>query len=296
MPRILSFALILSGLALFLGNELRALFATMDLAFGRNAVISISATRPDSANEGKTVHVIGQLTTPKPATDATLGVSGDYASLNRIVEMNQWSLIPRRRSASRDTLSANGFELRWSPLEVDTRRENAPPEQLNPSMALHTQQFFAEGLQIGDFSIDRDQISLLGTPIPVPISEQLGGVIARALPDHTPAREGDWTVLSPAPPSSTTGRPIWPLGAYRIRFEQVPLAKVTIVARQRGQNLTPFGSGVGPRAFLVRDGEHPIEAVFDEAETSNRVLTWGFRFVGIALVLFGLLAIVRRRK
>ncbi len=110
-------------------NELRTIFATMDLAIGRNAIVSVNTTRPDPANEGKTAPVIGHLISRKPAADATLGVSGDYASLHRIVQMNQWILIPRRRSASTHTQTANGFELRWSPLEPAVRHpSNGMPQ------------------------------------------------------------------------------------------------------------------------------------------------------------------------
>ena len=285
LPRFLSYALVVIGLILVVGNELRAVLATYDLAVGRRAATSVDSAKPDPTNEGKMVHLTGNLTTVKPATDIALGLSGDSALLHRIVEMNQWSKIPRRRSGSPDTISANGFELHWSAVEVDTAVDNAPPEQQNASMALNSQDFFAEGVQLGGFSIGRAEIRLLGPAVPVPSTGQLGDSIALALPGHTPAREGDWIVLSPA----TSGR----IGAYRIRFEEVPLKKVTIVARQWGQNLVPFG--VGLKAFLVRDGEQPIESVFDEAETSNRVITWGIRLVGSAIIVFGMLSILRRK-
>jgi len=284
LPRFLSYALVVFGLILVVGNELRAVLATYDLAVGRQTVTSVDAAKPDPTNEGKMVHVIGNLTTGKPATDIALGLSGDYALVHRIVEMNQWRKIPRRSSSSPDTISANGFELRWSAVEVDTTVDNAPPEQQNAPMAIHSQDFFAEGVQLVGFSIGRDEIRLLGTAVRIPSTSQLGDSIALALPGYTPARKGDWIVLSPA----TSGR----VGAYRIRFEQVPLQKVTIVARQFGQNLVPFGVGV--KSFLVRDGEQPIESVFDEAETSNRVLTWGIRLAGSAIILFGMLSILRR--
>jgi len=285
LPRFLSYALVVFGLILVVGNELRAVFASYDLAVGRQTVTSVDAAKPDPTNEGKMVHVIGNLTTVKPATDIALGLSGDYALLHRIVEMNQWRKIGRRSSSSPDTISANGFELRWSAVEVDTAIDNAPAEQQNAPMALHSQDFFADGLQLGGFAIGRDEIRLLGSAVRVPSTSQLGDSIALALPGHTPAREGDWIVLSPA-----TSRRV---GAYRIRFEEVPLKEVTIVARQLGQNLVPFGVGI--KAFLVRDGEQPIESVFDVAETSNRVLTWGMRLLGSAITLFGMLSILRRK-
>ena len=285
LPGFLSYALVVLGLILVFGNELRAVFATYDLAVGRQTVSSVDAAKPDPTNEGKMVHLIGNLTAAEPATDTALGLSGEYALLHRIVEMNQWRKIGRRSSSSPGTISANGFELRWSAVEVDTAVDNAPEAQQNAPMALHSQDFFADGVQLGGFSIGRDEIRLLGAAVRVPSNGQLGDSIALALPGHTPAREGDWIVLSPA----TSSR----VGAYRIRFEEVPLKKVTIVARQWGRNLVPFGVGV--KAFLVRDGEHPIESIFDAAETSNRVLTWGIRMAGLAISGFGMLSILRRK-
>ncbi len=285
LPRFLSYALVVVGLTLVGGNELRAVLATYDLAVGRQTVTSVDAAKPDPANEGKIVHVIGNLITVKPAADTALGLSGDFVLLHRIVEMNQWRKTPRRSSSSPDTISANGFDLRWSAVEVDTAIDNAPPEQQNAPMALHSQDFLADGVQLGGFTIGGDEIHLLGTAVKVPSTRQLGDSIALALPGYTPAREGDWIVL--APPTSSK------VGAYRIRFEEVPLKKVTIVARQLGQNLVPFGVGI--KAFLVRDGEQPIESVFGEAETSNRVLTWGIRLVGSAMIVFGMLSILRHK-
>src|SRR5580765_6380159 len=84
------FVLILgSGAALF-WNEGRAVQTQRSLTEGAGVVIDIDPAQVDPANEGKLVHVSGDMRAPAPVVDADFGVSANGLRLVRSVEMFQW--------------------------------------------------------------------------------------------------------------------------------------------------------------------------------------------------------------
>jgi hypothetical protein len=92
-----SIAGVLFGIVLILGsgvlmfwNEGRAVQTARSLAEGQGVVVDVDAARVDPGNDGKLVHVTGDLKTTAPLNDPEFGVSVPAARLVRTVEMYQW--------------------------------------------------------------------------------------------------------------------------------------------------------------------------------------------------------------
>ena len=90
-------------------NEGRAVQTAKSLAEGAGLVIDVDAARVDPANEGKLVHVSGEMKAGVQPRDPEFAVTADGLRLVRKVEMYQWkeekktetkkiSAAPRRRS------------------------------------------------------------------------------------------------------------------------------------------------------------------------------------------------------
>ena len=82
-------ALLVSVVLLF-WNEGRAIHTTQGLAEGSGVVRSVSATSVDAANNGRLVHVVGDLTVAGPVADPDFGQRASGVRLLRKVEMYQW--------------------------------------------------------------------------------------------------------------------------------------------------------------------------------------------------------------
>ena len=91
-------ALLVSVVLLF-WNEGRAIHTAQGLAEGSGIVRSVSATTVDPANNGRLVHVAGELTVAGPVVDPDFGQRASGVRLLRKVEMYQWKEDTQSQSA-----------------------------------------------------------------------------------------------------------------------------------------------------------------------------------------------------
>src|SRR5436305_8315140 len=78
-----------SGIGLF-WNEGRAVQTVKSLTEGASLVVDIDPGRVDPANDGKLVHVTGNMKADTEPNDAEFGVSAEGLHLVRAVQMYQW--------------------------------------------------------------------------------------------------------------------------------------------------------------------------------------------------------------
>ncbi|MCI5128714.1 MAG: hypothetical protein D3907_09490 [Candidatus Electrothrix sp. AUS3] len=78
------------------------------------------------------------------------------------------------------------------------------------------------------------------------------------------------------------------VGDVRIQFESVAPTEVSIVAQQEGSRLRPYHARAGGDIELLQIGEHSAEAMFQKAQTDNKILTWILRAAGFLLMMIGL--------
>src|SRR5690242_19301455 len=100
---------VLVGLACTVGacvllfcNEGRAVQTERSLDEGRGLVVSADASRVDPANQGKLVHISGEVKAGAPLRDADFNVAANALRLVRTVEMYQWK--EESKSETRKTL------------------------------------------------------------------------------------------------------------------------------------------------------------------------------------------------
>src|SRR5215470_7840525 len=82
--------LVVGSAVLLFWNEGRAVQTARSLAEGQGIIVDADVGRIDAVNDGKLVHVSGDLKTSAPLNDAEFGVSTKAARLVRNVEMYQW--------------------------------------------------------------------------------------------------------------------------------------------------------------------------------------------------------------
>src|SRR5262249_33496238 len=121
---VIGFVLVaLSGFGLF-WNEGRAVQTAKSLAEGAALVITIDASpvdprRVDAANEGRLVHVTGEMKAGVKPSDPEFGVSAEGLRLVRTAEMYQWreekkTETKKNVGGSEETVTTYSYVQVWS--------------------------------------------------------------------------------------------------------------------------------------------------------------------------------------
>lgn len=78
------------------------------------------------------------------------------------------------------------------------------------------------------------------------------------------------------------------VGDVRITFEKIVPAKVTIIAKVNGNTFTKYKAKNGYTFQTLYMGKKDSAEIFDSEHSTNSIMTWVFRLIGILLVIGGL--------
>src|SRR5215467_8408303 len=145
----------LSGFGLF-WNEGRAVQTEKSLAEGAALVITVDASRVDPANEGKLVHVTGEMKAGIKPSDPEFGVSAEGLRLVRTAEMYQWKEEKKTETrknvgGGEETVTTYSYVQGWSESPIDSRDFRVPDGHSNPPMRYRSAQFAAGEVTLGAF-------------------------------------------------------------------------------------------------------------------------------------------------
>lgn len=275
------------GIGLLFWNEGNFIKTKKGLEEGAASVVSIQPDAVSAENNGKLVHLSGPTGTTETLTDNQFGLHvTDSVRLERKVEMFQWT---ERSQEEKREKTGGGIEIKttytyakvWSPDVIDSSRFKDPKYVgANPTTMLFENRSWTAGtVTLGAFRLNPAQISRISGSEPVPLGQgQLD-----ALPDDVRARAqiSDRFIYFGANPQSPQ------IGDVRVSFSRVPVAQVTIVARQNGNTFEPHTTSQGTKIDLFAMGALSAGQMFQEAEKLNVTTTWILRLVGFVLILIG---------
>ncbi|XP_022354049.1 transmembrane protein 43 isoform X2 [Enhydra lutris kenyoni] len=263
MTFLLSFYLIFT-------NEGRALKTATSLAEGLSLVVSpdsIHTVAPE--NEGRLVHIIGALRTSKLLSDPNYGVRLPAVKLRRHVEMYQWVETEESREYTEDgqvkTETRYSYNTEWRSEIVNSRNFDREIGHKNPSaMAVESFTATAPFVQIGRFFLSAGLIDKVDNFKPLSLSKLED-------PHVDIIRRGD----------------------YFYHSENPKYPEVTVIARQRGDQLLPYSTKSGDTLLLLHHGDFSAEEVFRREQKSNSMKTWGLRAAGWMAMFMGLTLMTR---
>jgi hypothetical protein len=208
-------AVALAALAWMNSGRIRAHFDALDSKSAGS--VSVAADRVDPANEGRHVHIAGQLEVGTPARDEQLGVGANAAVLLRKVEMYQW----REHCSGTDCT----YEAAWSRQPIDSRKFRRAEGHENPPPRLADARFASDSIRVGAFSIAADVVAQ-GAVIDLPVH-------TADLPPNLAASFSDANGTLYA-----GGDPAHPkIGEVRVSYAIVPPGNVELSGVQRGSSL-----------------------------------------------------------
>jgi hypothetical protein len=267
-------------------NEGRAIGTTRALNEGAGVTVTVPPTRVDPANEGKLVHVSGDLRSGGRLTDADFQIGTDAVRLVRKVEMYQWKEEQRTETRS----NAGGSQTRtttyeytrvWSDRPIDSSRFRRRDGHENPAMPVTGRSQTAPNATIGAFRADSRVIGLFGGSAERRLEVTDAQLRAFQSRFGAQARLADGNVYV----GYDAGTPA--VGDIRISYTVLPEGPVTVVAKQVGPGFGPYQASNGRDVFLGETGTKAAQELYAHAHESNRILTWVLRVVALIVMWIG---------
>jgi len=277
--------LIIAACVLIFWNEGRAVKTARSLAEGAGLVHTVASDKPDPANDGKLVHMVGQLTTTGPATDPEFGVKSSGVILLRRAEMFQWteeseSDTEKRLGGGETTKTTYKYKRDWNEHPVDSSKFKQRQGHTNPQMTYRTRNVLAPGIRLGAFAVPQSLMHGFGSEQPLSAGDEQVQAVQKRSADK-PAQVVDGVLYI----GKDTAQPA--VGDYRITFREVPQQTASIVARQAGPTLEPYRTQAGGTVALIAAGEVPATDMFKQAQDDNRMWTWLIRAGGVLAMFIG---------
>ncbi|MGH6770823.1 MAG: TMEM43 family protein [Xanthobacteraceae bacterium] len=287
---------VLFGLALVVGscvflfwNEGRAVQTARSLTEGASIIVAADPARVDPANEGKLVHLSGDIKVAAPLVDPDFTVSATAIRLVRTVEMYQWK--EERRTETRrtsgggeETITTYEYVRTWSDHRINSSGFRQREGHANPEMRYSGRALIAGDATLGAYRPGNNVLQRLPAEQVVPLDPAL----AEKLRGHIGGRVhvADGRIFLGENPS----RPL--IGDLRISFKIAPPGPASIIGRQAGADFSDYQTEAGDRLLLVRAGTHSAADMFSAAQWENRILTWMLRLAGVLAMAFGFFLIL----
>jgi len=285
---------VLVGLFLFLAafplltwNEGRAIKRAKTLQMGSKAVVSVSAAAVDAANEGRLVHVNGDVAVEGEVTDADFGVSAPVIKLRRNVEMYQWAEEKKSETKSKlgggeETVTTYSYSKKWSSGVMDSSEFHKQEGHENPGgMALESETFVGENPTIGAFEMPESLTGMISNFRPLPITEKTDAPAAAEEPMQV-FDDGFYVGKNPKMPV---------VGDLKIQFEAVDPGPYSVVARQIQNTFEPYMVENLGNIELLEPGTVSAATMFANEQQGNVILTWILRLAGFVMMFLGVLLI-----
>lgn len=274
-------------------NEGRAVKTARALKEGAAAVVSIDANHVDIANDGEFVHLTGTARTSEVLNDSQFGVEANALRLARKVEMYQWKEyeeeVKRKDSSGKTTKETSyGYEKEWEGSHIDSSKFNDAVSHANPdALPFESMTYDAKEVYVGEYLLPSGMTSRINQPEPVIVDlANVDSALAESvIPDSGTASSANGIYWS-ATGESTPAEP--QIGDARIHFTVTKATDVSLMAQQTASTLKPFQAHSGRKLSMVSLGTFTADEMIDKAEAENTAITWTLRFVGTALLVFGI--------
>jgi hypothetical protein len=270
---LIGLVMVIAAIVVLFWNEGRAIQTARSLAEGAGLVVDVDSARVDPGNEGKLVHISGDLTAPGRLSDAEFGVTAKGLRLVRAVEMYQWkeetkTETHQKLGGGEEDVTTYTYHRVWSDTRHDSSRFRHPDGHENPTMRYHRVDVIARDATLGAFHPGVQVLRLL------PADERLS--------------------VDPAMVGSSSTRGGSPVQVVeRISYRLAPNGSASIIGRQTGTDLTEYQAKAGDQLLMATPGVASAAQMFKAANDENRMLTWVLRFVGAVLMFIGFALILR---
>lgn len=278
--------LVVAMVVLLFWNEGRAVTTARSLEEGAGIVISVGSGSVDPANEGRLVHVTGDVATGHVPSDPDFAVSAAGIRLDRIAEMFQWRETTSTETRTKlgggeETVTTYSYSTGWERRAIDSSSFRNPSGHENPPMMIEGRSFQVPEATLGAFDLSQRVLGNIGGARTLPVPQDRLDEIQQAVGAGMRASVVDGRIFLGTNPQQPR------VGDYRIGYELVPLGPVSVVGRQAGTGFEPYQTRAGRQLLMVDNGIKTAEVMFADAMSANTVLTWLVRIAGLVFLGVG---------
>ena len=298
------FILFVAGTALLWWNEGRVVKTDKMLNEAESVTVELETIdRINPEMDGSLVHATGFANTEDSLIDAQFGIGATAISMARSVEYYQW--VEHSQEQRKDKLGGKEeivttytYTKEWTDSAVQSSQFHDPAYQKKNFVltAAESEEWQAEKVTFGAFVLNESQIKSISGEEPVSLSldsttldgwnKEMRQVLNRQDGSETDSLQlvhvNNNQLYYGVSPSSPA------VGDVRITWTKVLPAKVTIIAKQKGNTFTSFKAKNGKTFSTLVMGERDAEEIYEGAHETNHMLMWIFRIVGILFVIIGL--------
>ena len=274
-------------------NEGRAVVTAQSLGEGQSAVVGIDPGTVQPGNEGKLVHAQGEAVVADPLVDPLLGVEAAGIRLQRQVEMVQWKESSKSETRTKlgggeETVTTYTYARDWADGPVDSSDFHAPAGHENPEMPVASDSIQAPSASFGGFTLGEEVLLQVSGDEPVALTAEARERVESALAGlGRPVTVALGRIFV----GDNANAPA--LGDLRISYTRVPAGPLSLIARQSGDGFTAFQTEAGDALLLVDTGLVSSDKMFADAQSTNVVITWIVRLVGLVVLFIGFALVTR---
>ena len=307
-----SFKSIATGFTLFLGatallwwNEGNSVKTADMLDEAQGVCVEMeNPNKRDASLEGQLVCGTAMTATTDLLTDKDFGFSINAISMKRSVEYYQWD--EKRTEETKQKLDGSekkvvtyDYNLKWSSSPIGSKHFKEHSTHVNTVLAeFEDDEQWAEHVSFGAYSLNNSLIHSINAyePLRPDMSDDMLRVLDKTIQasyesQHTKkeglnsndvnfAHVSDGQLYLGLDPNDSK------VGDVRIKFEKVaPTCEVTVVAVVDGDGFKPFKAKNGYTLEKLVTGRKDIGQFFEDEQTTNTVNTWGYRILGILMVI-----------
>jgi Transmembrane protein 43 len=266
-------------------NEGRAVQTARSLAEGGGLVVDVDERTVDPANEGKLVHVQGELATGAPLADPDLLVEAKAARLLRTVEMFQWKEETRTETRKKlgggeETVTHYSYTHVWSDRRIDSSHFRRASGHENPQMRYGRFETAARDATLGAFRPGEPALRHLPANELLRVDPDIAEKL-RAKPGAGNVQVADGKLYF----GDDVANP--KIGDLRISYHVAPVGPVSLIGRQAGADIAEYQTKAGDRLLMGAAGLVPAAQMFRQAEQENLIITWLLRVLGVVCMAFG---------
>ncbi len=272
------------SIALQAWNEYRTVHRARGLEEAVKLVQTVgSVNEVDSKLDGKLVHLTGKAETDETLRDTEFSVSRNAIRLARRVEMYQWVEDSHNEGSGNNKRTVYTYKTEWKDSPVSDSSFHEQSGHKNPPMSIRSTIYGAAGAHVGAYFLNenlRDDMENWQR-FPVPQQDVLENV-----PEERRSLykfQSDTLFFAETQPDPSNPR----VGDYRIYFEEVLPAEVSLVAQLKGNSFTEFRTSNGEPIERLVVGNLSGQGVIDQLKSENTVLAWILRLVGLVVCIVG---------
>jgi len=280
--------LLLGAGAILYGVEHLAITTAAGLEQGAGSVMTVDSGKVDPANEGKLVHLTGEAVAGGLITDPRFGISAKALRLVRETEAFAWKETKTEKKKDSEKTVTYTYDGAWSHAKpASSKSFNTPKGHENPSDKPYADESFeAADVQMGAFTLTPAQGKQIPAKEALPLSEDLLATLPEDLKGTVKVTGDGWLFIGTNPEGPK-------VGDARIRYKVAKPQTVTVIAKQTGNTFAPYPTGAGGNVDLIKPGAHTAQAMFEAAQSSNKLVNWVLRGISLALLTFGIFLLLR---